>query len=155
MGAFQHCSGLTSITIPTSVISIGDYAFSGCSGLTSITVDARNTRYSSVNGILFSKDGKTLVCYLAGKTYTSYTIPTSVTAIGDWAFAYCSGLTSITIPTSVTAIGVLAFQRCSGLTSITIPTSVSSIGDYAFSGCSGLSAASKEAIRRRFGDGVF
>jgi hypothetical protein len=140
--AFRSCNGLTltSITIPASVIEIGDLAFGSCWSLTSITVDARNTRFSSVNGILFSKDGKTLLCYPAGKTYTSYTIPTSVTAIGDWAFEDCWGLTSITIPTSVTAIGQGAFRECSGLTSITIPTSVTAIGSEAFSGCSGLTS---------------
>jgi hypothetical protein len=245
--AFWGCSELTSITIPASVTYMGIAAFALCSGLTSITVDAMNTRYSSVNGILFSKDGKTLVWYPKGKMYTSYiipngvteigicafagcsgllsiaipnsvttigqeafedcsgliliaipnsvtsikgfafqrcsgltsvTIPNSVTEIGGWAFSYCggltsisiptsvteigeytfcdcSGLTSISIPTSVTAIGAYAFRGCNGLTSISIPTSVTAIGDWAFEGCSGLSAASRDAIRERFGDGVF
>ncbi|MDR2634326.1 MAG: leucine-rich repeat protein [Treponema sp.] len=140
--AFRGCSGLRSISIPGSVSSIGDAAFGGCSGLSSITVDARNTRYSAANGILFSKDGKTLVYYPAGKVYTSYTIPSSVSAIGEWAFYGCSGLSSINIPSSVTAIGNGAFSDCSGLSSISIPGSVSAIGAWAFYGCSGLSSIS-------------
>jgi hypothetical protein len=114
-----------------------------------------NTRYSSTNGVLFSKDGKTLVCYPADKIDTSYSIPNSVTSIGQAAFSGCSGLTSITIPNGVTAIGMQAFSGCRGLSSITIPNSVTSIGTDAFSSCSGLSAASREAIRGRFGDRVF
>ncbi|MDR1030087.1 MAG: leucine-rich repeat protein [Treponema sp.] len=176
--AFYGCSGLSSISIPSSVTSIGGSAFHGCSGLSSITVDTLNTRYSATDGVLFSKDNKTLVCYPKGKVYTSYTIPSSVTSIGAYAFYGCSGLSSITIPNSVTSIGYDAFHNCSGLRSITIPSSVTSIGREAFRGCnglrsitipssvtsigngafrdcSGLSAESREAIRRRFGSGVF
>jgi hypothetical protein len=78
-----------------------------------------------------------------------------VSAIGERAFYGCSALTSITIPSSVTAIEYQAFRGCGSLISITIPNSVTSIGHWAFDGCSSLSAASKEAIRRRFGDEVF
>ena len=64
----------------------------------------------------------------------------SVTSIGEYAFAYCSGLSSVTIPNSISSIGDLAFYNCSGLTSVTIPNSVTSIGEYAFAYCSGLSS---------------
>ena len=67
-------------------------------------------------------------------------IPNSVTSIGDWAFAYCRGLTSVTIPNSVTRIGNYAFWSCDGLSSVTIPNSVTSIGDGAFSRCSSLTS---------------
>lgn len=70
----------------------------------------------------------------------SAVIPDDVTAIGNWAFAHCSGLTSVTIPNSVTNIGESAFYFCSGLTSVTIPDSVTSIGNSAFYGCSGLTS---------------
>ena len=68
------------------------------------------------------------------------TIPDSVTSIGNYAFAYCTGLTSVTIPDSVTSIGSYAFYSCSGLTSVTIPNSVTSIGNNAFYYCSGLTS---------------
>ena len=71
---------------------------------------------------------------------TSVSIPNSVTSIGINVFYECIGLTSVTIPNSVTSIGGGAFFSCSGLTSVTIPNSVITIGDDAFYGCSGLTS---------------
>ena len=138
--AFHSCSGLTSITIPSSVTSIGDGPFVGCSGLTNIEVDTNNPNYKSIDGNLYTKDGKTLIAYAIGKTDTSFAIPNSVTSIGWGAFSGCSNLTSITIPESVTSIGWAAFHSCSGLTSITIPESVTSIGSSAFYWCTSLTS---------------
>src|SRR5574344_1831950 len=129
--AFQG-SGLTSVTIPSSVTSIGAGAFAKCAGLTSIDVESGNQNFSSKDGVLFSKDEKTIVCYPAGYTGNSYAIPSTVTSIGEAAFNGCTKLTSITIPPSVTSIGVGAFGG-SVFMSVTIPSSVSSIGAYAFS----------------------
>ena len=65
---------------------------------------------------------------------------TSNDEIGEYAFAYCSGLTSLTLPDGITSIGSRAFYGCSGLTSLTLPAGITSIGEYAFSGCSGLTS---------------
>ena len=138
--AFQNCTGLTSITIGNSVTSIGNYAFYGCAGLTEINVDNNNEKYCSIDGVLFSKDKTEIVCYPVGKTDTSYSIPDSVTSIGNYAFYGCTSLTSVTIPDSVTSIGDYAFRGCTGLTEITLPDSVTSIGSYAFYGCTGLTS---------------
>ena len=123
--AFSNCSSLTSITIPDSVTSIGDYAFYDCSSLTSITIP----------------DSVTLIGESAFKgcsSLTSVTIGNGVTSIEYSAFESCSSLTTITIPDSVTTIGDYAFRRCSSLTSVTIGNGVTSIGDYAFVYCSSL-----------------
>jgi hypothetical protein len=82
VSAFQGCTSLTSVTIPNNVTSIGGGAFYGCTGLSSIQVDTLNPSYSSVNGILFDKNQTTLVQYPDG-LIGSYTIPNSVTSIGD------------------------------------------------------------------------
>ncbi len=133
--AFSDCIRLTSITIPDNVTSIGKGAFAGCSSLTSITVDARNSTYCSIDGVLYTKDKTTLVAYPAGKAGSSFAIADGVTSINDYAFYGCKSLTSITIPDSVTSIGDSAFYGCSSLTSITIPDGVTSIGKRAFFSC--------------------
>ncbi len=135
--AFGSCTGLKSITIPSSVTSIENNIFQDCTGLTNITVDSSNPSFCSESGVLFNKDKTTLI-YCPRRKTGRYTIPDGVTAIGDYAFYYCSGLTSVTIPSSVTSIGESAFQHCTGLTSITIPNSVTSIVNLAFWDCDSL-----------------
>ena len=133
--AFYYCSSLISVTIPNSVTSIGRGAFCDCSSLTSIEVDPQNSSYRSIDGNLYSKDGKTLIQYAIGKSEKIFAIPNSVTSIGEYAFSHCSSLTSVTIPNGVTSIGWGAFSGCYSLTSIIIPDSVTSIGECAFSDC--------------------
>ena len=136
---FIFCDSLTSVTIGNSVTSIGNYAFSNCDSLERITVDINNKYYSNDEyGVLFNKDKTTLIQYPNGNTRTTYTIPDSVTRIGEFAFSDSESLTSVTIGNSVTSIGELAFSDCESLTSVTIAYSVKSIGDYAFSNCDSL-----------------
>lgn len=114
-GAFNNCNGLTSVTIPDSVTSI-QCPFIGCDNLQNINVNSGNNSYTSIDGILFTKDLMELVQYPTGKEKTSYTIPSSVTSIADYAFYMCNNLTSLTIPDSVTTIGDRAFDNCDNLT---------------------------------------
>jgi len=132
--AFSGCSGLTSIAIPSSVADIGRTAFFGCNGLAMISVDANNPVYSSINGLLLTKDWKILVQGINGNV----TIPKSVECIEKFAFGGRAGLTNVIMPDSVTTIASAAFCGCSGLASITVPDSVTKIGDRAFIGCANL-----------------
>ena len=137
--AFFDCTSLTSVTIPDSVTSIGVGAFASCTSLTGIWVAESNSHYSSdASGVLFNKDKTTLV--QCPGAFAAYTIPNSVTSIGDVAFSFCTSLASVTIPDSVTSIGRHAFQYCTSLTSVTIPNGVTSIGDSAFSYCASLTS---------------
>ncbi|MBP3361000.1 MAG: leucine-rich repeat protein [Clostridia bacterium] len=138
--AFGECSSLTSIAIPNSVTELGVGVFNGCISLSDISVSESNNDYCSINGNLFSKNKMTLIQYAIGKKDTSYTIPDSVTSIGERAFLGCSSLTDIIIPNSVTSIGEWAFSYCDSLISIKIPSGITSIEDYTFSSCHNLTS---------------
>ena len=139
--AFSKCRGLTSITIPNSVISIGSAAFFECEALTEVHISSLESWCkidfvsSESNPLYYAQN-----LYLNGELVKDLIIPESMSEIKKDAFSGCSGLTSVTIPNSVTSIGTNAFSGCSGLTSITIPNSVTSIGSWAFYGCSGLTS---------------
>ena len=135
-GAFAG-SSLISISIPDSVLNIGNEVFNKCDNLESITVEKGNTTYHSSGNCIIETASKTLKACCKNSV-----IPTdgSVTSIGDCAFAYCDMLTSISIPESVTSIGDYAFWNCRSLTSITIPDNVTSIGRSAFYNCRGLTS---------------
>lgn len=136
--AFGNCSELLCVTVPVCNVGIAPYVFSGCTALTEIAVDAGNTRYQSVEGVLYSKDAACLVLYPAGKTQRSYSIQAGVTSIAIGAFDGCSALESLTIPEGVTGIGSGAFRNCTGLVSVTVPASLKTNGSLSFAQCEAL-----------------
>ncbi len=143
-GAFYD-SNITSVVIPDTVTSIGNYAFSSCYSLASVNF-GNNSHLTIIGEHAFDS------CI----SLTSITIPERVTSIGDWTFNNCRSLTSITIPSSVTSIGELAFQNCLSLTSITIPERVTSIGDQSFVNCDSLTTIEVDSANTTYSseDGV-
>ena len=175
--AFANCGGLTSIIIPSSITHIGDGAFNNCHNLRTIIVDVQNPRYTSIDGVLFDKNIRTIVQYPSAREDSVYAIPasvttiqkeafrgshflnnviipSSVTSIGPWAFGNCLNLANITIPTSVTTIEQGSFFLCTNLTSIIIPSSVRSIGSEAFAECWELESVTLSR-RTQLGNNVF
>lgn len=130
---------MTSITIPSSVIAIDDIPpFNGCYNLVDIIVDENNPVYKSIDGVLYSKDGKTLIAYPEGKTTTSFTIPDNVTSISSSAFSWSQNLTNITIGDNVVNIGDGAFSFSKELRKVTIGNGVTYLDSTLFYDCSNL-----------------
>ena len=143
-------TGLTSVTIPNSVTSIGGNAFSGCSSLGSITWNATNCNdfsstinpfagLSNINSISFGNNVTKIPAYICSGLMglNSVNVGNAVQTIGNNAFSYCSSLQTIIIPSNTMTIGKESFM-CSPLTSLTIPSSISMIDVSAFSGCDQL-----------------
>ena len=137
--AFYDCPDFTSITIPNSVINIGESAFAGYNKLQDIYI-MDIAAWCNISGLdnLMGYGSSNKKLYINNELATSITIPDGVTEIPSYAFRICGSLTSITIPDSVISISWGAFRDCSGLISVTIPGSVGAIGNYAFYNCSKL-----------------
>ena len=151
--AFRNCSSLHTIEVPTLVESIETSA--GCTALTEINVQAGNSHYCSKDGVLLSGDGKNILWFPMGKE-GEYTLPSTVTTVGDYAFRNCrietfhfaDGLTSIgkyafynssvkevSLPSTVKQIPTGLFQKCADLTTVHLGKNTELLGDYVFDGC--------------------
>ena len=160
--AFQLNKTVRSFTIGSKIRSIGSCAFARCASLTNIYVDRANPYYQSIDGVLYSGDGKTLLSYPTAKAYSSYPVasgtetigeyaffhskvqtvflPDTVSTIGDYAFYYAGELSSINFPTALTSIGDSAFFACQSLTAVDIPATITQIGPSAWAACTSLPA---------------
>jgi hypothetical protein len=158
--AFQGCTALETFHFPASLVNVGGYFFEECTALTEITVDDANEMFVSQDGVLFTKDGTTLVSYPPKKAGTTYTIPEGCTTLangsfldalylqsvdlgsavnfGQDVFFRCTALEEMTIPEGVTELGTTMFAYCSSLRSVTLPSTLQTIGDYCFFSCDSL-----------------
>jgi hypothetical protein len=144
-GAFMNNTTIKTFSIPASVTSIGDGAFAGCTKLVSFAVESGNKNFTTVGGVLCSKDGTTIVAYPAGLTLTSYTVSNSITTISPSAFAGCVNLVKFELTSENKKFAVvddvlydfdkktlIAYPCGKTLASFVVPTTVESIGDFAF-----------------------
>lgn len=127
--AFIWDAGLTHVTIPAGLRMIGDNPFNDCQGMQSYTVAGANTAFCAKDGVLFTKDMKTLIDFPSGRTGT-YTVPDGVQVIGMCAFR-SSRITSVSLPDSVKTLKRMAFHSSRNLTSFTLPAGVETIEDEA------------------------
>lgn len=153
--AFYECNGLTSITIPDSVVSMGVNPFAECAALTDIIVSPSHPALETIDGALFDKNEKHLICYPYAFTAETYAVPEGVKSVGSWAFSRCGALTSVTLPDSVIYIGSSAFRYCRNLISINLPGSLTHIGAWAFNDCRSLPSITIPDSVTYIGDGAF
>lgn len=147
---FYGCTKLTTVSLPKSLIKIGDKAFAGCDSLTTVTIAEPSNLTTIGASAFYFDDSLTTINIPAGVTtigsgafkdcralaLDAATLPSGLTAINDSIFEDCLKMTgTLTIPAGVTSIGDKAFYRCEEMTSVTIPASVRSIGSEAFHGC--------------------
>lgn len=123
--AFEDCDGLTRLVIPASVVSVGRNAFEGCSNLASLSISA---------GIGSLPHGVFSGC----TSLRNVTVPHGITGVGPYAFADCTSLTNVSLPDTVLSIGSHAFSGCTSLVGIALPGGVASLGDGVFRGCTAL-----------------
>ena len=176
--AFNYCASLTSISIPDSVVSLGEGSFSRCSSLTSVSlgkniISIGTLAFSYCTNLVFDYHG-TLGNWLllsgklslhgfithlhfdgSNQECTEIVVPNGVISIDSYAFTGCQSITSIFIPDSVTSIGAYAFERCNALTSINIPNFVTTIGTYAFTGCQSITSLTIPDSVVSIGEGAF
>ena len=129
--AFWDCANLESIEIPASVTYIGVFNFLLDTNLKRINVDGNNKHYSSVDGVLFSKDKKSIIKY-PNKKQNTYSIPNTVTNISSYAFRDDTNLEYISLPKNVTSVDYGAFIDCPNLIKVTLPRELTDIASDAF-----------------------
>lgn len=137
IGAFAKCRSLASIRIPSGVTEIGKDAFTVCLSLSRVDVDADNSAYASIDGVLYTKDFTSIILCPSGYQ-GRVEIPDGVTSISDNAFNCCSGLTQVTIPQSVVGLGVGCFAFCTQLEQVVFSDGITAVPKECFSGCTAL-----------------
>lgn len=140
---------LQKITIGKNIREIGDWALTNNKSMQEFVVSPENEYFTAVDGVLFTKDKKTLVCYPTAKNInvdrygqttdtTTYTVPEGTEKIANRAFYRCGYLTQVTFPASLKEIGEMSFHRCEKMGNVTFPEGFLSIGKDAFTYCYGL-----------------
>ena len=158
--AFQGCGSMKSIDFPAATVNLGKYIFQDCISLTDINVAEENEMFCDDNGVLFTKDGVTLVRYPEAKEDTSYRVPDGCTQLANGSFVdavnlkeidlnqaviygmdvffRCTGIEEITVPEGAVDISSSMFAYCSSLKNVELPSTVVNIYDYAFYTCAGF-----------------
>ena len=164
--AVSAADTLETIVIGKNISEIDDWGITGCLHLKRFEVDPENTSFCAVDGVLFTKDMKTLVYYPNANTAVyaaggalekkaDYVIPDGVETISKCAFYKCYALQSVTLPDSVKVIGERAFHKCENLQSVNFPEGLTTIEFDAFIGCTGLTRIELPATLSSIGEFAF
>ena len=152
--AFQDCDKLKEITIPDGVTNFGGNPFIGCQELTAINFSENHPILQMKDGVIFSKDGKRLLCFPCALPAASYTVPEGTEVIGDGAFMDCWNLTEVTLPATVTALEHWAFHACSSMEQLRFAEGLQVIGAEALSGTAAASFVLPDGVTT-LEDGAF
>ena len=125
-GAFTSAKGLTSVSLPQGLRTVGDYAFAKCTALVQVTF--RGESLTSLG------EGAFAACHALGEV----TLPQGLQAIGKEAFSDCRALTRVSIPGTVTSIGARAFSQCALLGEVQLPPGLTELGEHVFAGCASV-----------------
>ena len=162
--AFYGCNGISEITIPANIKTLGRSAFSDCDSLQSVTLPGVETvgdrAFSDCGALVQINPADTLGNIGDGAferctALTSAVIPDSVVNIGNSAFAGCTALTEITLPSGIMNLGNYIFSNCEKLDGITLPATLTGIGNYTFENCSSLSSITIPSGVQRIGSAAF
>lgn len=113
--AFENCTSLLAVTIPATVKSIGAGVFRGCANLVSINVDTENTVYTSVSGVLYSKDKRVLVCYPMNRPGSSFLLPMDTKAVAAYAFEGAINMKTILYEGTISDFQKIEFLMGNGI----------------------------------------
>ena len=149
--AFHSCKSLQAVALPDGIRKIPNSAFAGCDALRFVAspngrvkilgrdaerLTLADFRAQTVDGVLFSADGKTLLALLEAKT--EYVVPDGVASIADLAFSGCESLRSVAFPQGLESVGVRSFYRCKNLSSVAFRVGLQSVAKEAFAECESL-----------------
>lgn len=152
---FQYgCTGITDLTIPATVTSIADGAFKGLSSLNTIQLAAGNNNFIVEDNVLYNKEKTKMLCFPQLRA-GDYTMPATITEMGDYQFYNCINLTGITLSNAIQTIGQYAFAGCTNLATITMSSSAKTIGQYAFANCAKLTSISIPASVENINSNAF
>ena len=150
-------AGIVTLNVSASVSSITDMTESV--DLLDFKVDEGNATYCDIDGVLYSKDKKTLVYMPFGRNSSStkleYTVPDGVERIGEYAFYNMTNVKSVAFPSDLQSVGHHAFQGCTGLGSLSFPDGLKSIEGGAFYECTGIPSLTFPAGLEELGSSAF
>lgn len=136
--AIEVTSDLETISIPANVSLIEEGSIYWNYKLSNIEVDENNANYKSVDGVLFTKDGKKIICYPVANPRTEYTIPDGCERICEYAISQAANLSELHVCDGVTQIGYSAFYFCNSMTKLGLPKTLTNVEESAFSNCFSL-----------------
>ncbi len=153
--ALTQCQWLVDVTLPSSMIGVGNATFAGCTRLENYYVAEGNEYFESIDGVLYAEDGTYLVRYPIGRNETEITVPDGVYDIGYVAFGYSNTLETIHLPESLRYIGAWAFAECKNLNHVEIPKKVEELEEFVFYRCKSLDDVTLPDGIKAIGDAAF